>query len=280
MRHLAAIGFAPAPHPLGRDDQGREVLTYLPGEDCGWPLRPFLLRDEGAQRLGRLARELQAALSSYRCPADAVWQTGAGPPAAGQTLQHGDLGPWHILWDGDEPVGIIDWDLAHPAEPWYDIAHLASPATPNGTGPGRCVPVLAGHERRRRQGQGSSKVGPFSALSTDPWSVHRSRNWGLDSQLRMAGFLPVCWRRFLIPWAGGGSGWHKSRGENDLGGAAATVPEPWASGAVEERGGDRGDEVGGGGAVEEGADRGVALVAEVLGEGVDVQRDVLADHLW
>jgi hypothetical protein len=32
LRHLEAVGFDGAPRLLGIDAQGREVLTYLPGE--------------------------------------------------------------------------------------------------------------------------------------------------------------------------------------------------------------------------------------------------------
>jgi len=41
LRHLEGAGFDAAPRALGFDDQGREMLTYLPGETIGdrepWP---------------------------------------------------------------------------------------------------------------------------------------------------------------------------------------------------------------------------------------------------
>jgi len=41
LAHLAGNGFAGSPRPLGLDEQGREVLTFLPGETVGnfrpWP---------------------------------------------------------------------------------------------------------------------------------------------------------------------------------------------------------------------------------------------------
>ena len=36
LTHLHDVGFDGAPRPLGRDDQGRQVLEYVPGE-CGHP---------------------------------------------------------------------------------------------------------------------------------------------------------------------------------------------------------------------------------------------------
>lgn len=35
LRHLESVGFDGAPRVLGIDDQGREILTFIPGEE-GW----------------------------------------------------------------------------------------------------------------------------------------------------------------------------------------------------------------------------------------------------
>jgi aminoglycoside phosphotransferase (APT) family kinase protein len=41
-------------------------------------------------------------------------------------VQHGDLGPWNLLWGDDgQVVGVLDWDFAQPGDPWYDTGHLA-----------------------------------------------------------------------------------------------------------------------------------------------------------
>jgi aminoglycoside phosphotransferase (APT) family kinase protein len=40
-------------------------------------------------------------------------------------MQHGDLGPWNLVWAGADVAGIIDWDCVHPGDPSYDIGHLA-----------------------------------------------------------------------------------------------------------------------------------------------------------
>lgn len=114
------------PEPLGTDSAGREVLSYIEGRDQGPPPFPALESDEGAERLGRLAGRLRTGLSGYPCPADARWQFAAGPPGPGQAVQHGDLGPWNLLWgDDDEIVGVLDWEFTEPASPLYDTGHLA-----------------------------------------------------------------------------------------------------------------------------------------------------------
>jgi len=41
-------------------------------------------------------------------------------------MQHGDLGPWNLLWGDDgQTVGVLDWDFAQPGDPWYDTGYLA-----------------------------------------------------------------------------------------------------------------------------------------------------------
>jgi hypothetical protein len=35
LRHLEDVGFDDAPRALGFDNQGREMLTYLPGDTVG-----------------------------------------------------------------------------------------------------------------------------------------------------------------------------------------------------------------------------------------------------
>lgn len=126
LRYLRAQGIGIVPEPRGIDSSGREVLGYIEGRDQGAPFIPEILTDDGAERLGRLARRLRAALSRYPCPADARWQFGEGPPAAGQAVQHGDLGPWNLLWGKDgQIVGVIDWELTGPASALYDTGHLA-----------------------------------------------------------------------------------------------------------------------------------------------------------
>ena len=43
---------------------------------------------------------------------------------------HGDFGPWNIAWDGETPVGILDWDFVLPAKPEYDILYALEYSAP------------------------------------------------------------------------------------------------------------------------------------------------------
>lgn len=126
LRDLRRRGFDLAPEPRGVDEAGREVLTYIEGRDQGWPFIPDILTDRGAEDLGSLARRLRSALGAYQCPPDAQWQFADGAPGPSQALQHGDFGPWNLLWGPDGVVvGVLDWDFVEPGDPGYDTGHLA-----------------------------------------------------------------------------------------------------------------------------------------------------------
>ena len=96
LRHLETAGFDGAPRLLGIDEQGREVLTYLPGEAL--PRSPFGLSDPRSRSAARLVRRFHDAT--------------AGTSLAGgeEIVCHGDLGPHNIVFAGEVAVGIIDWD--------------------------------------------------------------------------------------------------------------------------------------------------------------------------
>lgn len=131
LRFLREQGITEVPEPLGTDSSGREVLAFIEGRDQGWPFIPEIVADGGAERLGKLAERLRTALWRYPCPTDARWQFAEGPPGPGQAVQHGDLGPWNLLWGSDGQIaGVLDWELTGPASPLYDTGHLAWFAVP------------------------------------------------------------------------------------------------------------------------------------------------------
>lgn len=129
LAHLGAAGFGYSPPPLGLDDQGREVVGYLPGTTAFRPWPAVLRTDEGLRQVGRMGAELATALRTYPVSAHDVWRHGGVPGGHNVTLRHGDLALWNTLWkdtDGvTELVGVIDWDFLEPAPEFWDFAHLA-----------------------------------------------------------------------------------------------------------------------------------------------------------
>jgi hypothetical protein len=118
LRHLRAAGVPGVPEPLGVEGEV-ERLRFLPGAS-GAQCWPRQATEHGLRSAARLLRAVHEASSTFVPPAGAVWAVAARDGAA--TVCHGDPGPWNMVWDGDTAVGLLDWDLAHPAPPLDDVA--------------------------------------------------------------------------------------------------------------------------------------------------------------
>lgn len=131
LEHLASAGFAESPRALGFDDEGREILTYVPGETIGDRQRaPGWAWDDGTLvHMGELLRRYHDVVATFVPPPNAAWRLGGGPLHAGEIICHNDLGPYNIVWR-DSIVGILDWDFAGPARPVWDLAYAAWTFTP------------------------------------------------------------------------------------------------------------------------------------------------------
>jgi hypothetical protein len=140
--HLAAVGFDAAPRFLGVDGEGRQVLTFVPGEVHRQP--PWQLDDEvNAVRLGELAgllHRVHAATASFAPPGDAAPRRPL--PLPGMTWTHGDPGYPNVVYRGTRPTALIDWEFAAPADALCDPAALLALSV---RGP---RPDAPDHERR------------------------------------------------------------------------------------------------------------------------------------
>ncbi len=126
LRHLEDVGFEGAPRALGFDDRGRERLTFLAGQSFGepspWP--DWVRSDHALRQVGAWLRRLHDATASFRPGADPVWFT-RRPWRPGLIIAHLDAAPWNVVWDGDDLVGFIDWEMASPSAREDDLAFSA-----------------------------------------------------------------------------------------------------------------------------------------------------------
>jgi aminoglycoside phosphotransferase (APT) family kinase protein len=99
---LERRGFAGAPRFLGRDDRGRDVLSWVPGDVVPrWRRFP----DDAVHAAGALLRAFHDATDGVVC--------------------HGDPGPHNAIFRDGQPVVWIDFDLAGPGDPLADVAYAA-----------------------------------------------------------------------------------------------------------------------------------------------------------
>lgn len=122
LRHLDIHGFDATPRFLGLDPEGREILSYLPGEvppDLGH------YDDDTLRAAAALLRRFHDATTDFPL----VRSTGA------EVMCHNDWGPPNAVFVDGVPTGIIDfdtvrpglrlWDLGYSAFSWLDLGYDA-----------------------------------------------------------------------------------------------------------------------------------------------------------
>jgi hypothetical protein len=110
LTRLAEAGFQGTPAYLGRDERGRDIVTYLPG----WvPMKWQRFTDEQV----RLASAL---LSAFH---DAT--RGSGLASSGQVVCHNDPGPNNVVFREGRPTAFIDFDMAAAGDPLEDLGYMA-----------------------------------------------------------------------------------------------------------------------------------------------------------
>jgi len=108
LQHLEKVQFKYAPHFLGIDEQGREILSYLEGEVP----RGVLFSIEQLIACTKMLRAFHdAAALSDLCGQQ-------------ETICHYDFAPWNIIFREGMPIGIIDFDDCRPGNRIEDVAYF------------------------------------------------------------------------------------------------------------------------------------------------------------
>jgi hypothetical protein len=126
LEHLASRGFTGAPRPLGFDELGREILSYLPGATVGdqlpWP--EWTHSEEALVQTANWLKAFHVAIADYVPPVNARWREG-GVWEPGLIIGHNDAAPYNAAWQDGRLVGFFDWDFAAPVTPAWDLAFTA-----------------------------------------------------------------------------------------------------------------------------------------------------------
>jgi len=130
LHHLERKGFDGAPRVLGIDPQGREMLSFLPGETVGnarpWPA--WIHSDAALDQVGDWLRRYHGAVADFVPPAGSRWRTTGRRWSPGDVVGHNDAAPYNAVWEsvpgGGRLVGFVDWDFASPVPPLWDLAFV------------------------------------------------------------------------------------------------------------------------------------------------------------
>ena len=188
LTYLHDVGFRGAPRPLGIDERGREVLTFVPGT-VPWPASFHLLDDDRQlRRVARLIREFHDAVTGFTPPPGARWQV-LMPADGDEIIAHHDLAPWNLVI-GDRQQAFIDWDTAAPGTRLWDLAYAV-----HGFAPLSADPVFQRADAGRRL-----------RLIADAYGLNESERLGLIPLLprrtqAMRDFLARQAAQGTQPWA-------------------------------------------------------------------------------
>jgi aminoglycoside phosphotransferase (APT) family kinase protein len=138
LRAVRDAGFDGVPDPVGIDADGRERLTYVEGDVPTPPYPPWSQTDAALASIARLLRGLHDAARDFD-PGGLCWDDALADPAGGPIACHNDVEPSNVVFRDGTAVALIDFDLAAPGRPVYDLAHLAR----------LCVPIEDDLDRAR-----------------------------------------------------------------------------------------------------------------------------------
>ncbi len=126
LDHLQRAGFGGAPRYLGRDGDGRDVLTYLDGDVPGHPLPAWSADDRLLASVAQLLRRLHDASAGYgadrgftaapgtRWRRDLVTVSLPSADPEPELVSHLDVTPRNTVVRAGRAVAFIDFDLSGP----------------------------------------------------------------------------------------------------------------------------------------------------------------------
>ncbi len=123
LDHLHRHGITWLPRPLGVDERGREVVTYLSGTVPSDPMPAWVWSEKVLVDAGALLAQVHSASRDFDT-AGAIWQIPPHDPA--EVICLNDVAPYNMVFDDARQLtGMIDVDTASPGPRVWDLAHLA-----------------------------------------------------------------------------------------------------------------------------------------------------------
>lgn len=131
LAHARAKGLLWVPEPLGLDDAGREVLSFIPGmvphDRPEWMWTEQILTD-----VARALRAWHDATADFSAP-EAQWGLPSSSPQ--EVICHNDFAPYNCVFRDGRFVGAIDFDFCSPGARIWDMAYAAYRYVPLMPGP-------------------------------------------------------------------------------------------------------------------------------------------------
>ncbi|MEV0170333.1 phosphotransferase [Streptomyces sp. NPDC050803] len=125
LRALKEHGFDAAPTPVGLTEDGREQLTFIVGDVALPPFPDWVMTTPALESVGRLLRRLHETSATVGVDPRAGWPGEPADPEGGTMLCHNDACPDNVVFRDGRAIALIDFDLAAPGRPLWDVAMTA-----------------------------------------------------------------------------------------------------------------------------------------------------------
>ena len=122
LAHVRAQGVTWVPEPLGTDEQGRDVWSFIAGEVIH-DQPAWLWSTEVLTVVAKRLREWHDATASFERHRDDVWWWPGKRPA--EVICHVDFAPYNHVFRERAFVGAIDFDICYPGPRLWDLAYTA-----------------------------------------------------------------------------------------------------------------------------------------------------------
>jgi hypothetical protein len=149
LDHLHTKGITWLPRVHGFDDDGREVLDYLPGLVPNYPMPTWIWDDAVLVSAVDHLKEFHDATLDFPATPGDTWQIAAHEPV--EVVCHNDFAPYNMVFDDEHHLsGVIDCDTASPGSRLWDLAYLAYRLVPLTSPANTDTPVIDPATRQRR----------------------------------------------------------------------------------------------------------------------------------
>lgn len=129
LQCLNDAGMRGIPRPLGRAEDGREILSFVEGTVPAYPMPGWVWADSALESCARLLRQVHDATADFDL--GGPWRSPTREPV--EVICHNDFAPYNLVFEGATVVGVIDWDFASPGPRLWDLAYLAYRIVPLST---------------------------------------------------------------------------------------------------------------------------------------------------
>ncbi len=135
LAHLHQQGFKACPEFLGVENN-QEILRFIDGDTFNYPLSGAIASEEALTSASEMLRQLHDCSANFlvsHSHEDLTWML--PPRLPYEVICHGDFAPYNVALNGNQVVGVFDFDTAHPAPRLWDIAYAVYCWAPFKTNP-------------------------------------------------------------------------------------------------------------------------------------------------